>query len=439
MSISIVAIVGRPNVGKSTIFNRMVRRKLAIVDEESGVTRDRKYYQTEWNGYPFIVVDTGGIVPSTNDSMTQSIKAQAQLAIEEADLIVFVADCKNGVTDYDQQIAQMLFPVQDKVIFAVNKVDNEKEELEIFEFMNLGYGEPIGISALGGRNFSELQDQIVNKLPNLDEMKEQFKEDAIKIAVVGKPNVGKSSLVNKIIGQNAVIVTDIPGTTRDSVHLNFKYKDYDLTIIDTAGLRRKSRVKFGVEYFSNLRSLRSIDDADIVVVLLDAQEEISVQDKRIIEYAQSQFKAIILVVNKWDVVEKDHKTAKKYEEEIRYNVNYASYAPLIFISAKSGQRVTKLLDLILYVNEQKKKRIPTHEMNTFLQKIVAQNPPTHTSRKRVKFYFASQVDTNPPLFLFVMNNATLITENYKRYIQNQIRDEFGFDGITIKLKFKDKS
>ena len=426
-------------MGKSTIFNRMVKRKLAIVDEESGVTRDRKYYQTEWNGYPFIVVDTGGIVPSTNDSMSQSIKAQAELAIEEADMIVFVADCKNGVTDYDQQIAQMLFPVQDKVIFAVNKVDNEKEELEIFEFMNLGYGEPIGISALGGRNFSELQDQIVNKLPTLAEIKEQFKEDTIKIAVVGKPNVGKSSLVNKIIGQNAVIVTDIPGTTRDSVHLNFKYKDYDLTIIDTAGLRRKSRVKFGIEYFSNLRSLRSIDDADIVLVLLDAQEEISVQDKRIIEYAQSQFKAIILVVNKWDVVEKDHKTAKKYEEEIRYSVNYASYAPLIFISAKSGQRVTKLLDLILYVNQQRKKRIPTHEMNTFLKKIVTQNPPTHTSRKRVKFYFASQVDTNPPLFLFVMNNATLITENYKRFIQNQIRDEYGFDGITIKLKFKDKS
>ena len=426
-------------MGKSTIFNRMVKRKLAIVDEESGVTRDRKYFQTEWNGYPFIVVDTGGIVPSTNDTMTQSIKAQAELAIEEADLIVFVADCKIGVTDYDQQIAQMLYPVHDKVIFALNKVDNDKEELEIFEFMNLGFGEPIGISALGGRNFSELKDQIVNRLPALDEMKEQFKEDTIKIAVVGKPNVGKSSLVNKIIGQNSVIVDDIPGTTRDSIHLNFKYKDYDLTIIDTAGLRRKSRVKFGIEYFSNLRSLRSIDDADIVLVLLDAQEEISVQDKRIIEYAQSQFKAIILVVNKWDVIEKDHKTAKKYEEEIRYSVNYASYAPLIFISAKSGQRVTKLLDLILYVNQQKKKRIPTHEMNTFLQKIVAQNPPTHTSHKRVKFYFASQVDTNPPLFLFVMNNATLITENYKRFIQNQIRDEFGFDGITIKLKFKDKS
>jgi len=439
MSIPIVAIVGRPNVGKSTIFNRMVKRKLAIVDEESGVTRDRKYFQTEWNGYPFIVVDTGGIVPSTNDTMTQSIKAQAELAIEEADLIVFVTDCKIGITDYDQQIAQMLLPVHDKVIFAVNKVDNDKEELEIFEFMNLGYGEPIGISALGGRNFSELKDQIVNRLPTLDEMKEQFKEDTIKIAVVGKPNVGKSSLVNKIIGQNSVIVDDIPGTTRDSIHLNFKYRDYDLTIIDTAGLRRKSRVKFGIEYFSNLRSLRSIDDADIVLVLLDAQEEISVQDKRIIEYAQSQFKAIILVVNKWDVIEKDHKTAKKYEEEIRYSVNYASYAPLIFISAKSGQRVTKLLDLILYVNQQKKKRIPTHEMNTFLQKIVAKNPPTHTSHKRVKFYFASQVDTNPPLFLFVMNNATLITENYKRFIQNQIRDEFGFDGITIKLKFKDKS
>ena len=439
MAIPIVAIVGRPNVGKSTIFNRMVKRRLAIVDKESGVTRDRKYYQTEWNGYPFIVVDTGGIVPSTKDTMTLSIRDQAELAIEEADLIIFVADCKIGITDYDQQIAKMLFPVQDKVIFTVNKVDNDKEELEVYEFINLGFGDPIGISAISGRNFSELRDQIVNKLPSRAEMEEQFKENTIKIAVVGKPNVGKSSLVNKIIGQNAVIVNDIPGTTRDSVHLNFEYNGCNLTIIDTAGLRRKSRVKFGIEYFSNLRSLRSINDADMVLVLLDAQEEISVQDKRIIEYAQSQFKALILVVNKWDVIEKDHKTAKKYEDEIRYSLNYASYAPLIFISAKSGQRVRKLLDLVLFVNKQREKRIPTHDMNAFLQKIVAQNPPTHTSHKRVKFYYASQVDTNPPLFLFVMNNATLITENYKRYIHNQIRNEFGFDGVTIKLKFKDKS
>lgn len=439
MAIPIVAIVGRPNVGKSTIFNRMVKRRLAIVDKESGVTRDRKYYQTEWNGYPFIIVDTGGIVPSTKDTMTQSIKAQAELAIEEADLIVFVADCKIGITDYDQQISKMLFPVQDKVIFTVNKVDNDKEELEVYEFMALGFGNPIGISAISGRNFSEFQDQIVNKLPSRSEIEEQFRENTIKIAVVGKPNVGKSSLVNKIIGQNSVIVDDIPGTTRDSIHLNFEYNGCNMTIIDTAGLRRKSRVKFGIEYFSNLRSLRSINDADIVLVLLDAQEEISVQDKRIIEYAQSQFKALILVVNKWDVIEKDHKTAKKYEDEIRYSLNYASYAPLIFISAKSGQRVRKLLDLVLFVNKQREKRIPTHYMNAFLQKIVGQNPPTHTSHKRVKFYYASQVDTNPPLFLFVMNNATLITENYKRYIQNQIRQEFGFEGVTIKLKFKDKS
>ncbi len=438
MAIPIVAIVGRPNVGKSTIFNRMVKRRLAIVDKESGVTRDRKYYQTEWNGYPFIIVDTGGIVPSTKDTMTQSIRAQAELAIEEADLIVFVADCKIGITDYDQQIAKMLFPVQDKVILTVNKVDNDKEELEVYEFMALGFGDPIGISAISGRNFSEFQDQIVNKLPSRSEIEEQFRENTIKIAVVGKPNVGKSSLVNKIIGHNSVIVDDIPGTTRDSIHLNFEYKNNNMTIIDTAGLRRKSRVKFGIEYFSNLRSLRSINDADIVLVLLDAQEEISVQDKRIIEYAQSQFKALILVMNKWDVIEKDHKTAKKYEDEIRYDISYAAYAPLIFISAKSGQRVTKLLDLILYVNQQRKKRISTHDMNTFLQKIVGQNPPTHTSHKRVKFYYVSQVDTNPPLFLFVMNNATLITENYKRYIQNQIRQEFGFDGVTIKLKFKDK-
>ena len=439
MATPIVAIVGRPNVGKSTIFNRMVKRKLAIVDEQAGVTRDRKYYHTEWNGYPFIVVDTGGIVPRTKDTITKSIKTQAELAIEEADLILFVTDGTTGIADYDQQIAKMLFPVQDKVIFTVNKVDNDKREMELYEFMNLGFGEPIGISAINGRNFMELLDQIVNKLPSISGADQDQNADTIKIAVVGKPNVGKSSLVNKIIGQNAVIVTDIPGTTRDSVHLHFAFKDQDMTIIDTAGLRKKSKVNFGIEYFSNLRSLRSIEDSDIVLVLLDAQEEVSVQDKRIIEYAQSQLKAIILVVNKWDVIEKDHKTAKEYEDEIKYTLNFVDYAPLIFISAKTGQRVNKLLDLILYVNQQRNKRISTHEMNEFLTRITSQNPPKHPSHKRIKFYYASQVETDPPLFLFVVNNRTLVRENYKRYIHNQLRAAFGFDGITIKLKFKDKT
>ncbi len=438
MSIPLVAIVGRPNVGKSTIFNRIVGKKLAIIDPQSGVTRDRKYYHTQWNGSSFIVVDTGGIVPSTKDTMERSITAQAQVAIEEADVILFVADCKTGVTDYDEQIARILLPIQDKIIFTVNKVDSEKDEHEVYEFMNLGLGEPIGIAAINGKNFSLLLDEIVAILPEKDEVIDAD-ENIIKIAVVGKPNVGKSSLVNKIIGQEAVIVTDIPGTTRDSVHLNFDFQDQKCTIIDTAGLRKKSKVKFGIEYFSNLRSLRSIEDADIVLVLLDATQEISVQDKRIIEYAQSQYKGIILVVNKWDLIDKDTTTAKKFEDEIYHNLNFANYAPIIFISAQTGKRIEKLLELVLHVFSQLKKRIPTHEMNEFLKMIIAKNPPKHPTHKRIKFYYASQVDTHPPIFVFSVNNPTLVTENYKRYILNQIYHAFDFEGVTIKIKYKGRS
>ncbi|HEX37610.1 MAG TPA: ribosome biogenesis GTPase Der [Candidatus Cloacimonetes bacterium] len=439
MSIPIVAIVGRPNVGKSTIFNRMVGKKLAIVDPQSGVTRDRKYYHTKWNGFPFIVVDTGGIVPSTKDTIERSIKAQAQIAIEEADAILFVADSKTGITDYDEQIARILLPLQEKVLFTVNKVDSEKDEPEIYEFLNLGLGEPIGIAAINGKNFSFLLDEIVNMLPSQDEKEKMIDEDTIKIAVVGKPNVGKSSLVNKIMGQEAVIVTEIPGTTRDSVHLNFTFDDHKFTIIDTAGLRRKSKVKFGIEYFSNIRSLRSIESADIVLIMLDAQEEVSVQDKRIIEYAQSEYKGIILVVNKWDLIEKETGTSKKFEDEIYYTLNFVNYAPIIFISAKTGQRVDRLLSLILHINNQLNKRISTHEMNEFLKRIIAKNPPKHPTHKRIKFYYTSQVDTHPPVFIFSVNNPTLVTENYKRYILNQIYQTFDFEGVTIKLKFKGRS
>jgi len=438
MSIPIVAIVGRPNVGKSTIFNRLVGKKLAIVDPQSGVTRDRKYYHTKWNGFPFIVVDTGGIVPSTKDTMERSITAQAQIAIEEADVILFVADSKTGVTDFDEQIARILLPIQKKVIFAVNKVDSEKDELEMYEFLNLGLGNPIGIAAINGKHFSLLLDEIIAVLPENDDATE-LDYDAIKIAVVGKPNVGKSSLVNKIMGQEAVIVTDIPGTTRDSVHLNFDFEDHKFTIIDTAGLRRKSRVKFGIEYFSNVRSLRSIENADIVLVLLDAREEISVQDKRIIEYSQSEYKGIILVVNKWDLIDKETGTSKKFEDEIYYSLNFVNYAPIIFISAKTGKRVDKLLDLVLHVNQQLHKRISTHEMNEFLKSIIIKNPPKHQTHKRIKFYYASQVDTDPPVFIFSVNNPTLVAENYKRYILNQIYTTFGFEGVTLKLKFKGRS
>jgi len=436
MSIPIVAIIGRPNVGKSTIFNRMVHKRLAIVDPESGVTRDRKYKETDWSGHSFVAVDTGGMVPNTSDIMEKSILFQAETALEEADVIVFVVDCKTGITVIDEHISKKLFNSLDKVVFVVNKVDNEKDELSLHEFMNLGLGEPIGISAIGGRNFGDFLERIIEKFPTTESAGYELDKDSIKIAVIGKQNVGKSSLVNKIIGQNAVIVTDIPGTTRDSVHLNFQYKDKPMTIIDTAGLRKKSKVKYGIEYFSNLRAIRSIDSADIVLMLLDAQDKVSDQDKRIIQYTQEQYKDIILVVNKWDLIKKDNTTTGKFVEHIKEEMNFVDYAPIIFLSALTGKRVNKLLDLILKVEEQSNYRIPTSKLNRFFESVTKKYPPHHPSRREVKFYYCTQADIHPPTFVFSVNNPKLITENYKKYIYNQIRDELKFEGVTIRLKFK---
>jgi GTP-binding protein len=436
MSMPIVAIIGRPNVGKSTIFNRMVHKRLAIVDPESGVTRDRKYKETDWSGHSFVAVDTGGMVPNTSDIMEKSILFQAETALEEADVIVFVVDCKTGITTIDEHISKKLFNSLDKVIFVVNKVDNKNDELSLHEFMNLGLGEPIGISAIGGRNFGDFLEKIVEKFPTTKSVNYELDKDSIKIAVIGKPNVGKSLLVNRIIGQDAVIVTDIPGTTRDSVHLNFQYKDKPMTFIDTAGLRKKSRVKYGIEYFSNLRSIRSVNTSDIVLMILDAQDEISVQDKRIVRYAKSQYKDIILVVNKWDLIEKDNSTTKIYNQEIREEMNFVGYAPIIFLSALTGKRVNKLLDLILTVEEQSNYRIPTSKLNRFFEFVTKKYPPHHPSRREVKFYYCTQADIHPPTFVFSVNNPKLITENYKKYIYNQIRDELKFEGVTIRLKFK---
>ncbi|MEA3476399.1 MAG: ribosome biogenesis GTPase Der [Candidatus Cloacimonadota bacterium] len=436
MSIPIVAIIGRPNVGKSTIFNRMVHKRLAIVDPESGVTRDRKYKETDWSGHSFVAVDTGGMVPNTSDIMEKSILFQAETALEEADVIVFVVDCKTGITAIDQHISKKLFNSLDKVVFVVNKVDNQNDELLLHEFLNLGLGKPIGISAIGGRNFGDFLESIVEKFPTTELADYELDKDSIKIAVIGKPNVGKSLLVNRIIGQDAVIVTDIPGTTRDSVHLNFQYKDKPMTFIDTAGLRKKSRVKFGIEYFSNLRSIRSVNTSDIVLMLLDAQDEISVQDKRIVRYAKSQYKDIILVVNKWDLIEKDNSTTKIYNQKIKEEMNFVDYAPIIFLSALTGKRVNKLLDLILKVEEQSNYRIPTSKLNRFFESVTKKYLPHHPSRREVKFYYCTQADIHPPTFIFSVNNPKLITENYKKYIYNQIRDELKFEGVTIKLKFK---
>lgn len=434
MQIPIVAIIGRPNVGKSTIFNRMVKKKLAIVDKESGVTRDRKYQIAEWSGQKFFAVDTGGMVPFSNDKMEKSILLQAELAINEADIIVFVLDCKTGITALDEHITKKLYPISTRIVTVVNKIDHQIDEPLLYEFMRLGLGEPIGISAISGRNFGDFLDKLIKTFPHFEE--DFSDEKSIKIAVVGKPNVGKSSLVNKIIGQDAVIVTEMPGTTRDSIHLNFNYNGNLMTLIDTAGLRKKSSVKYGIEYFSNIRSIQSIESSDIVLLLLDAQETVTSQDKRIAEYASRKHKEIILVVNKWDLVEKDNSTTGKFVLNIREEMDFLGNAPIIFLSALTGQRIKKLLELIMQVEARSYQRISTSQLNKFLEKIVRKNPPKHPSRKYVKFYFCTQAEVHPPTFIFSVNDPKLITENFKRYIQNQIREEFDFDGVSFRLKFK---
>ncbi len=437
MNNPIVAIIGRTNVGKSTIFNRILGRKLAIVDEESGVTRDIKFHEAEWNGKHFTVVDTGGLVPNSDDKMEQSILSQAAIAIEKADLIVFAVDSKIGVSPLDKHITELLRPVSDRIITVANKVDNEKAEMDVYEFMELGLGEVMGISALNGHNFADFLDELTENLPEIEAVDEE-ETDYTSIAIVGKPNVGKSSLVNQITGQQAVIVREEPGTTRDSIHLNFYYEEEKLRLIDTAGLRRKSNVDFGIEYFSNLRSIRSIDNSDIVVVMIDAPQKVSAQDKRIIRYARSRYKNIILAINKWDLIEKDGKTFNKFIDYYDYVLDFVSYAPYVFISAKFGTKIAKLLDKILEVRKQNFTRIKTAELNKFIEKTVAKVPPHHPSRKRVKVYYCTEAQVDPPTFIFSVNNPSLITKNYKKYLINEIRREYGFEGVTLKLKFKER-
>jgi GTP-binding protein len=437
MKKSVVAIVGRPNVGKSTLFNRICRKRSAIVDFEEGVTRDRKYEEAEWTGQYFVVVDTGGIIPKSSDSIDKAVKFQAEVAIEEADLILFLVDAKTGTTDIDMEIARILSDHREKAMLVVNKVDNEKDELEIYDFMQLGFGEPFPIAAIQGRNIGNFLDEVIKHINAVPSQPE--KDDSIKIAIVGKPNVGKSSLVNRITGQDINIVTDIPGTTRDSIDTSITHFGKNFTFIDTAGLRRKKRIKYGVEYFSTMRTIESINRADVVLIVLDATSEISTQDQKIVSYASRNFKDIIILYNKWDLIEKTNVTVGEYIEQIRSELRFVEFAPVVFISALTGQRVSKILDLILKVEKESRKRIPTSELNRFLEKVIGKFPPTHSSGKHTKIYFCTQVKTHPPTFVFFCNDPKLITTHYKRYLNNQLRETFKFEGASIKTFFRGRS
>jgi len=438
MAKPVVAIVGRPNVGKSTLFNRLAGKRKAIVEDIPGITRDRIYDTSEWSGREFIIIDTGGIrFGKEEDIFTREVKMQAELAIEEADVIVFVVDSKDGITHEDEQVAALLRKADKPLVLAANKVENFDKQLEYYEFYSLGLGDPIPVSAMHGMNTNDLLDAVITEFKPESELMED--EDAIKIAIVGRPNVGKSSLVNSFLGEQRVIVSEIPGTTRDSIDTPFQYNGNKYILIDTAGIRKKSRIKETTERYSVIRSLKSMERADVVLIMLDASSGVIEQDQRIAGYVQEQGKANILVVNKWDLIEKDGYTMNKFDEEIRRDLKFLSYSPLLYVSALTKRRIFKVLELVDFVDEQNHRRITTSDLNRVINEAIMLNPLPGAGKKKPKIYYSTQVRTAPPTFVLFANYPELIHFSYIRYLKNVLRKNFGFEGTPIRLLIRQKS
>lgn len=431
----LIAIVGRPNVGKSTLFNRIVGHRDAIVHDLPGVTRDRHYASTDWGGKNFSIVDTGGYVPTSVDVIEIAIREQAEIAIEEADRVIFVVDGVSGLLPTDFDIAGVLRRAQKKVLLVVNKVDNEQREPLLAEFYKLGLGDPVPASALLGRSIGDLLDRMTEGMA----IKQNPDEDSrLKLAIVGRPNVGKSSLVNALLQQERNIVTDIPGTTRDPIDAILKYHGEEILLIDTAGLRRKSKVQESVEFYSTVRTFKSIERCDVAMVLIDARDGLEHQDLRIIEWTLQRRRACILVINKWDLIEKDDRTARQFERMLRERLRMYDYLPMIFISVHEKQRVYKAVELARTVNTEQLKRISTSELNERLIPDILARPPHSSSGKEIKIKYVSQVKTKPPVFAFFCNDPKLIDENFQRYLENRIRHHFAFTGVPVVLSFKKK-
>jgi len=432
MTKPIVAIVGRPNVGKSTLFNRLAGGRVAIVEDIPGVTRDRIYKDGVWLDRTFTVIDTGGIeFRNAEDEISKQMKWQAELAMRDADVILFVVDGREGLTPADQDVAKVLRRAKKPVILTVNKVENFNNPPYIFDFYKLGFGEPILISASQGMNVGDLLDEVIKDMPPNEA--EEYPEDTIKISVIGRPNVGKSSLVNAILGEERVIVSEIAGTTRDAIDTPFTKDDRNYVLIDTAGMRRKGRIDEPTERYSVMRSLKAVDRSDVVMMLIDAVEGVTEQDKKIVGYAHDEGKASIIVVNKWDLVEKDGKTMNKYTDTIREELGFMQYAPVIYVSAKTGQRVIKTTQLANYVAEQHAMRIATSTLNTLVRDAVTMNPPPTDKGRKLKVLFATQVGVKPPTFVVFVNDPELMHFSYERYLENQLRSTFGFEGTPIRL------
>ena len=434
----LVAIVGRPNVGKSMLFNKLVGQRLSIVEDTPGVTRDRLYAEAEWRNRKFDLVDTGGIEPSADSEILAFMRQQAEIAIDHATVIVFLCDIKTGLTASDQEVANMLLRSGKPVVLAVNKMDQVgMTNPDIYEFYNLGLGDPIAVSAVHGHGTGDLLDECFRYFPPEDE--EEVEDDVIKVAVIGKPNVGKSSLVNRILGEERVIVSDMAGTTRDAVDSYFENSKGKYLFIDTAGMRKKAKVDDRIEKFSVLRATMAIERCDVCLIMIDANEGVTEQDTKVAGLAHEAGKACIIVVNKWDAIEKDDKTMDRMRQDVRRDLAYMTYAPIVFISALTGQRVDRLFDLINYVSDQAAMRITTGMLNTVLADATARVQPPTDKGRRLKIYYMTQIGVKPPHFVCFCNDAKLFHFSYQRYLENQIRATFGLEGTPIKLTIRQKS
>ena len=436
MSKPIVAIVGRPNVGKSTFFNKIVGRRVSIVEDTPGVTRDRIYAEAEWNGVHFALIDTGGIEPASQDVILSQMREQAQIAMDMADVILFIVDGKAGLTHADQEVAMMLRRTGKRVILVVNKIDNPaKLGIDFYDFWELGIGEPIAISAANMLNFGDVLDEIVASFPDDADLEE---DDSIKVAMIGKPNVGKSSLVNALLNENRVIVSPIAGTTRDSIDTPFEWGGDKYTLIDTAGIRRKSKVNEDIERYSVIRATAAIERCDVCMLVIDAVEGITEQDKKIAGIAHEAGKGIIVVVNKWDLIKKETNTMRDYRRAMEAELQFMSYAPSEFISVLEKQRIFEVMKLAKVVAENRSMRIPTGQLNSLLNDAILMKQPPSDKGRRLKIYYVTQVGVKPPLFSFQINDRELMHFSYARYLENKIRDSFGFEGTSVKFVFREK-
>lgn len=446
---AIVALVGRPNVGKSTLFNRIIGRRLAVVSDVAGTTRDRLYADGEWNGTAFTVVDTGGIEltegwhtePLSEDSerFLPMIRQQARVAIQDADVIVQVVDGQAGVTAADREIADILRQTKKPVIVAANKLESTKLTENVYEFYELALGSVFPISALHGYGSGDILDDIVESIPEALRLDDGEEDDSIKIAILGKPNAGKSTLLNKLVGEERAIVSEIAGTTRDATDSKLKWHGQEFTLIDTAGIRRRGKIDPGIEKYSVLRAIKALRRADVALLLIDADQGITAQDTHIAGMLIEESAGVIVLVNKWDLVEKDTHTINEFEEKIRTELNFMPYVPMVFISAESGQRINKIFPTVLEVNEARYQRIPTNQLNKFMREATAIHPPPSKGGKRVKFFYITQPGVAPPTFVFFVNKPEWVNFSYKRFLENRLREQFAFPGTPIRLVFRARS